>query len=332
MTLTSQAKSSYIPFPRFSVAPMLDWTDRHCRYFHRLMSRKTLLYTEMVHMGALIFGNKKRFLNFHDAEHPVALQLGGSDPQQLGEAAFIAEDFGYDEINLNVGCPSDRVQKGSFGACLMLQPDLVAECVTELKRRVRIPVTVKCRIGVDDLDIEGGLDNLIQKCVQAGVDGVIVHARKAWLKGLSPKENRTIPPLNYERVYRLKRTNPFLPISINGGILTLEEANEHLNHIDSVMVGRAAYQTPALLLNVDKQIFGVPSPFDNPFDVAEALIPYIQEQLDNNTPLHSITRHILGLFNGYPGARLFRRYLAEEGTKKTADLSTYKEALQQVIS
>ena len=252
---------------RFSVAPMMDWTDRHCRVFHRRITRRARLYTEMLTTGAILHGDRKRLLGFDASEHPVALQLGGSDPHDLATAAKIGEDFGYDEINLNVGCPSDRVKDGRFGACLMAEPELVAACVDAMKRAVAVPVTVKCRIGIDDQDPEVALDALARAVVASGCDALIVHARKAWLNGLSPKENRDIPPLDYDRVYRLKATLPDVPVIINGGIASLGEAKHHLAHVDGVMLGRAAYQEPWRLLNVDPEVFGEAAPHTTMKDV-----------------------------------------------------------------
>jgi len=315
---------------RFSVAPMMDWTDRHCRFFHRLMSRRARLYTEMVTTGAVIHGPRERLLGFDEAEHPIAVQLGGSDPGELAAAARICAEFGYDEINLNVGCPSDRVQDGRFGACLMREPELVGECVAAMKSAVPLPVTVKCRIGVDDQDPEEALDRVASAVVRAGADALIVHARKAWLQGLSPKENRDIPPLDYGRVYRLKAALPDLPIGINGGIRDLEAAKEHLDHVDGVMLGRAAYQEPALLLSVDRELFGEEPPVRDAFEAMEAFEPYVAARLNEGVRLHQMTRHILGLFNGRPGARAFRRHLATEGVKPTANLQTLRAAVAQV--
>src|SRR5579862_309324 len=270
---------------KFSCAPMMDWTDRHCRAFHRLMTRRGRLYTEMLTSGAIIHGDRRRLLAFNASEHPVALQLGGSDPRDLATAAKIGEDFGYDEINLNVGCPSDRVKEGRFGACLMAEPELVAACVATMKAAVKIPVTVKCRIGIDDQDPEAALDGLARGIVAAGSDALIVHARKAWLNGLSPKENRDIPPLDYDRVYRLKTAMPDVPVIINGGIGSLEETSEHLAHVDGVMLGRAAYQEPWRLLNVDPALFGEPAPFATMKDVFVAMLPYIERELGLGTRL-----------------------------------------------
>src|SRR5246127_4084372 len=276
---------------RFSVAPMMDWTDRHCRVFHRLLTRRTRLYTEMLTTPAIIHGDRARLLGFDESEHPVALQLGGSDPRELAEAARIGEGFGYDEINLNVGCPSDRVKDGRFGACLMAEPRLVADCVAAMRRAVKIPVTVKCRIGIDDQDPEQALDEPARGVVKAGSHPVIVHARKAWLSGLSPKENRDIPPLDYDRVYRLKRAMPDVPVIINGGILGIAEAKAHLAHVDGVMLGRAAYQEPWRLLPVDAEIFGEAPRFAGMKDVFEAMTPYIERELAKGARLHAISRH-----------------------------------------
>jgi tRNA-dihydrouridine synthase A len=309
---------------------MMDWTDRHCRVFHRLMTRRARLYTEMLTTGAIVHGDRKRLLGFDASEHPVALQLGGSDSQDLVTAAKIGEAFGYDEINLNVGCPSDRVKDGRFGACLMAEPALVAECVDAMKRAVRIPVTVKCRIGIDDQDPEVALDALARGVVAAGADALIVHARKAWLNGLSPKENRDVPPLDYDRVYRLKASMPDVPIVINGGIANLDEARRHLLHVDGVMLGRAAYQEPWRLPAVDPELFGEAAPYATMKDVFEAIIPYIEDQLAQGTRLHSITRHFVGAFHGVPGARAFRRHLAENGVKPGAGVNVLRDAIALV--
>jgi tRNA-dihydrouridine synthase A len=315
---------------RFSVAPMMDWTDRHCRVFHRLMTRRALLYTEMLTTGAILRGDRARLLGFDASEHPVALQLGGSDPRDLATAAKIGEDFGYDEINLNVGCPSDRVKDGRFGACLMAEPALVAEGVAAMKRAVKIPVTVKCRIGIDDQDPEVALDVLARGVVAAGADALIVHARKAWLNGLSPKENRDIPPLCYDRVYRLKAAMADVPIIINGGITSVAEARQHLAHVDGVMLGRAAYQEPWRLLNVDADIFGEAAPHATMKHAFEAMMPYIEDQLAQGTRLHSITRHFVGAFFGVPGARAFRRHLAENGVRPGAGVNVLRDAIALV--
>ena len=315
---------------RFSIAPMMDWTDRHCRYFHRLMTRRTLLYTEMITTAAILHGHRDRLLGYDPAEHPVALQLGGSDPKALAECARIAVDYGYDEINLNVGCPSDRVQEGRFGACLMLEPVLVGDCVAAMKAAVKIPVTVKCRIGVDDQDPELALDEITRAVRAAGVDALTVHARKAWLAGLSPKENREIPPLDYERVRRLKSAYPDLEIILNGGVPSVEAAAAELSHLDGVMLGRAAYHEPWRLLSVDSQIFGEASPFASPKQAAMALVPYMDREIANGTKLYGIVRHVLGLFQAVPGARAFRRHLATEATKPGASSATFVAALDLV--
>jgi tRNA-dihydrouridine synthase A len=317
-------------YTKFSVAPMMDWTDRHCRVFHRLMTRRARLYTEMLTTGAIIHGDRRRLLGFDAVEHPVALQLGGSDPRDLATAAKIGEDFGYDEINLNVGCPSDRVKDGRFGACLMAEPELVAEGVAAMKRAVRVPVTVKCRIGIDDQDPELALDTLARHVVAAGAGALIVHARKAWLNGLSPKENRDIPPLDYGRVYRLKAAMPDVPIIINGGIADLAEARRHLDHVDGVMLGRAAYHDPWRLLAVDSDMFGETPPHAAMKDVFEAMVPYIESQLAQGVRLHSITRHFVGAFHGVPGARAFRRHLAENGVKAGAGVDVLRDAIGRV--
>jgi len=309
---------------------MMDWTDRHCRAFHRTLSRRALLYTEMVTALAVIHGDRERLLGFSALEHPVAVQLGGSDPAQLATAARICADFGYDEINLNVGCPSDRVQGGNFGACLMREPDLVADCVAAMKAEVRLPVTVKCRLGVDDQDPETALDILADAVVAAGVDGLIVHARKAWLKGLSPKENRDIPPLDYSRVHRLKARLPHVPISLNGGLVSLDAAIAESQGLDGVMLGRAAYQDPELLLEVDTRIYGDPAPHADGFGAVEAFEPYIAAHLAAGGRLHDITRHMLGLFGGRPGSRRFRRRLATEGVLPGADLTVLRAAVDDV--
>lgn len=316
---------------RFCIAPMMEWTDRHCRYFHRLLTRRTLLYTEMVTTGAVIHGDRVRLLAFDPAEHPVALQLGGSDPRALAQSARIACDLGYDEINLNVGCPSTRVQEGRFGACLMAEPALVGDCVAAMKAAVRIPVTVKCRIGIDDQDPEEALAALAQAAAGAKVDGLIVHARKAWLKGLDPRQNREIPPLDYARVYRLKAAHPRLRVVLNGGIETLDRAARHLAHLDGVMMGRAAYREPWRLLAVDPLLFGASAPFVDAKAAATALVPYIERELAGGARLHSITRHLLGLFQAVPGARAFRRHLATEAVRPGADAAVLKQALAMVM-
>lgn len=309
---------------------MMDWSDRHCRVFHRLMSRRARLYTEMLTTGAIIHGDRRRLLGFDPSEHPVALQLGGSVSGDLATAARIGEDFGYDEINLNVGCPSDRVKDGRFGACLMAEPALVADGVAAMRRAVKIPVTVKCRIGIDDQDPEIALDVLAHGVVAAGADALVVHARKAWLNGLSPKENRDIPPLDYDRVYRLKAALPNVPVIINGGIGSVAEAARHLDHVDGVMLGRAAYQEPWRLLEVDPELFGETAPYATMKDVFEAMFPYIEDQLAQGTRLHSMTRHFVGAFHGVPGARAFRRHLAEKGVRPGAGVDVLRDAIALV--
>jgi len=319
---------------RLSVAPMMDWTDRHCRYLHRLMSRQTLLYTEMVTAPAVIHGERERLLGFDPAEHPVALQLGGSIPEQLAEATRIAADYGYDEINLNVGCPSDRVQSGAFGAVLMEQPNLVADCVAAMIEASPVEVTVKCRIGVDDQDPERVLPDFLQKVSGAGVSRFTIHARKAWLQGLSPKENRDIPPLDYPLVYRMKRDFPHLHLSINGGVASLAEAEAHLAAgMDGVMIGRAAYHTPSeILLEADRRIFGQPGSGTSAEQVVRAMLPYIDAHLQNGGRLHQITRHMLGLFAGRPGARAWRRRLSEGAHREGAGVPLVEAALSEVVA
>lgn len=316
------------PAHKLSVAPMMEWTDRHCRMFHRQITRHALLYTEMVNAEAIIHGPRDRLLSYSEAEHPIALQLGGSEPEALGEATRIAADYGYDEINLNVGCPSDRVQKGRFGACLMREPETVRASMEAIAAAAATAeVSVKCRIGVDDMDDEAGLSEFIDHVARSGVKMFIIHARKAWLKGLSPKQNREIPPLNYERVYRMKAARPDLTIILNGGVETIEQAKAHLEMVDGVMIGRAAYQTPMVLSDVDDRIFGAKKEGKTAHQIAEAMQPYIEAELSKGTRLHHITRHMLGLFHGQPGARQFRRILSEEANRDGADLSTYQSAL-----
>jgi tRNA-dihydrouridine synthase A len=323
MALTSDIRRSR----SFSVAPMMDWTDRHCRFFHRLLTRHALLYTEMLTTGAIIHGDRDRLLTFNPAEHPVAIQLGGSDPAALATCARIAEDFGYREVNLNVGCPSDRVQEGRFGACLMAEPVLVGECVAAMKAAVSLPVTVKCRLGIDEQDPEAALEDMARAVTAGGADALIVHARKAWLAGLSPKENRDVPPLDYDRVYRLKAAHPALDVIINGGVVTLDHAVAHRTRVDGVMMGRAAYQEPWRLLAVDPLLFGEPSRFASLDAVLKAFIPYVEEEIARGTRLHSMTRHIHGLFQAVPGARAFRRHLATEGVKPGAGADALLAAL-----
>ncbi|KFK92254.1 MULTISPECIES: tRNA dihydrouridine(20/20a) synthase DusA [unclassified Serratia (in: enterobacteria)] len=330
--MTTDNHASQYAANRFSIAPMLDWTDRHCRYFHRLLTQETLLYTEMVTTGAIIHG-KGDYLAYSEAEHPVALQLGGSDPAALAHCAKLAEQRGYDEINLNVGCPSDRVQNGMFGACLMGQAELVADCIKAMRDVVTIPVTVKTRIGIDEQDSYAFLCDFIGTVAGRGeCDMFTIHARKAWLSGLSPKENREVPPLDYPRVYQLKRDFPQLTIAINGGVKTLEEAQQHLQHVDGVMMGREAYQNPGILARVDGEIFGSPTDVLSSVEIIEALYPYIERELANGTYLGHITRHILGLFQGVPGARQWRRHLSENAHKPGADVRVVEQALSLVRS
>lgn len=306
---------------------MMDWTDRHCRTFHRLLSRRARLYTEMVTTGAILFGPRNRLLAFGPEEHPVALQLGGSDPGDLAACARIGAEVGYDEINLNVGCPSDRVQNGRFGACLMREPGLVGDGVAAMVAAVGIPVTVKCRIGVDEQEPAEALFAMAAAVRQAGAAALIVHARKAWLKGLSPRENRDVPPLDYELVYALKGAFPDWTVSLNGGIGSVPAAATHLEHVDSVMVGRAAYQTPDMLLGVDPILFGVPAPVASSREAVEAYRPYMARQLEAGVRLHDMTRHMLGLFAGVPGARQWRRHLSVQAPKAGAGLEVVREAL-----
>jgi tRNA-dihydrouridine synthase A len=315
---------------KFSVAPMMEWTDRHCRFFHRLLTRRALLYTEMLTTGAVLHGDRARLLRFDAAEHPLALQLGGSDPGALAVCARIGADLGFDEINLNAGCPSDRVQDGRFGACLMAEPALVGDCVAAMKAAVAIAVTVKCRIGIDEQDPEPALEAFATVVERAGADALVVHARKAWLKGLSPKENREIPPLDYGRVYRLKAAHQRLTVVINGGIASVEDALAHLRHVDGVMMGRAAYQEPGRLIAVDPLIFGEAACLASPKQAAAALIPYIERELAQGTRLHAMTRHLHGLFRAVPGARTFRRRLADAATTPGAGAELVAAALALV--
>lgn len=315
---------------RFSVAPMIDWTDRHCRYLHRLLTKDALLFTEMITGAAIVHGDSARHLRFNAEEKQVALQLGGSDPAELAKAVRIAEDYGYAEINLNVGCPSDRVQSGKFGACLMAEPDLVADCVRAMRDATDRPVTVKCRIGIDDQDTEESLDRFADAMVAAGVDALYVHARKAWLKGLSPKENRTIPPLDYDRVHRLRARLAPLQVLINGGIETLEAAEEELAHTDGVMLGRAAYHNPMLLAEVDRRIFGATTEPVSLADVMAAMADYADREAAGGTRINNIARHMLGLANGLPGARQFRQILSVEACRPGADSRVMQQALDAV--
>ena len=313
---------------RFCVAPMMDWTDRHCRAFHRALSRQARLYTEMVTTGAVLHG-RPSLIAFDAAEHPVAVQLGGNHPADLARAARLCADLGYAEVNLNIGCPSDRVQNGAFGACLMREPALVGECVAAMKAAIAVPVTVKCRLGVDEQGPDA-LDHLADAVVAAGADALIVHARKAWLQGLSPRENRDVPPLDYAAVRALKRRMPQVPVALNGGLATWGQVEAELPHVDGVMLGRAAYGDPSLLIEVDARLFGDPAVPASRFDALEAYMPYIAARLAEGVPLHAMTRHMLGLFNTWPGARAWRRHLATEGVKPRAGLEVVSEAAQQV--
>lgn len=326
-----QGITGYKNLNRFSVAPMLDWTDRHCRYFHRILTKNSLLYTEMVTTGAIIHG-KGDYLAYSSEEHPVALQLGGSDPMALATCAKLAQERGYDEVNLNVGCPSDRVQNGRFGACLMADANLVADCVKAMQDSASIPITVKTRIGIDEQDSYQFLCDFIDTVsTKSECEMFIIHARKAWLSGLSPKENREVPPLDYPRVYQLKRDFPQLTMAINGGIKTLEEAKHHLAHLDGVMIGREAYQNPTILTHVDHQLFDPQLPVTDPIDAVRKMYPYIEAELSKGAYLGHITRHMLGIFQGIPGARQWRRYLSENAHKAGADLAVVEQALQFVI-
>ena len=316
---------------KFCIAPMLDWTDRHERYFLRLISQRMLLYTEMVTTGAILFGDREKYLSFDETEHPVALQLGGSDPDALASCAKIAETMGYDEVNLNVGCPSERVKSGNFGACLMMTPEIVANCVAEMKSAVSLPVTVKHRIGVDQHDSWDQLCEFIESISEQGCDAFIVHARKAWLQGLSPKQNRDIPPLNYEMVHRLKKTYPDTEFVINGGFKDVGEALQQLDHLDGVMMGREAYHNPYILRAVDEKYFKEKTELLSRHEILEKFKPYVLKELSAGTRLNSVTRHIMGLFHGMPGARLWRRHLSENATKKDADWSVIDEALEKLI-
>jgi tRNA-dihydrouridine synthase A len=311
---------------------MMDWTDRHCRFFLRQISRRALLYTEMVPTGAILFGDRDRFLAFDPAEHPLALQVGGNQPAELAEVAAIAEAYGYDEINLNVGCPSDRVQNARFGACLMAEPALVARCVAAMRANCRIPVTVKTRIGIDEQDSYAHLRGFVDTVADAGCTSFTVHARKAWLNGLSPKENREIPPLRYPLVYRLKQERPDLEVVINGGILTLDEAEDHLARVDGVMIGRAAYQGPYLLAEVDRRFFADSAPVASREAIVERLLPYARAQGEAGVPVKAITRHILGLFNGLPGARAWRRHLSEAAHQEGAGVEVIEAALARFLA
>lgn len=328
--MSNSETQQQFPMQRFSIAPMLDWTDRHCRYFHRLLTSETLLYTEMVTTGAIIHG-KGDFLAYNQEEHPVALQLGGSNPQDLATCAKLASERGYDEINLNVGCPSDRVQNGRFGACLMAEPELVAECVAAMRDVVDLPVTVKTRIGIDDQDSYEFLTRFVSTVAEkGGCEQFTIHARKAWLSGLSPKENREIPPLDYPRAYQIKKDFPHLTIAVNGGVKTIEETKEHLRHLDGVMVGREAYQNPYILANVDQEIFGLDKPVKKRSQVVEEMYPYIEKQLSQGAYLGHITRHMLGLFQNMPGARQWRRYISENAHKPGSGIEVVEAALAKI--
>lgn len=318
-------------FKPLSIAPMIDWSDRHYRYFMRRMTQRTVLYTEMITTGALIFGDTKRFLDYHPEENPLVLQLGGSDPKALAQCAGLAQEYGYVEVNLNVGCPSDRVQAGKFGACLMAEPELVAACVQAMKEACDLPVTVKTRLGVDELDSYEFLTQFIQTVSEAGCHEFIMHARKAWLKGLSPKENREIPPLCYDRVYQLKKDFPALTIIINGGITDFETAKDQLKYVDGVMIGRAAYNEPYLFSVADQTFFGVDKKTLTRAEVAEAMFPYIDDQLSQGVRLHSIIRHMLNLFNGKPGARYWRQTLSKASTMPASEgFSAMKNMLKEL--
>jgi tRNA-dihydrouridine synthase A len=315
---------------RFCVAPMMDWTDRRCRAFHRILTRRARLYTEMVTADAVVFGPRERLIGFDASEHPVALQLGGADPARLAEAARIGVAFGYDEMNLNCGCPSDRVQSGRFGACLMREPSLVAECVAAMVAAVDVPVTVKCRIGVDEQEPREALFAFAEAVKAAGAAALVVHARKAWLEGLSPKDNRSIPPLDYEIVHALKRAHADWPIILNGGLSDLETARPHLEELDGTMLGRAVYQNPELLIGVDPELFGEPSPVADGFEAIEAFMPTIARGLERGERLHDYTRHLHGLFTGRPGARAYRQVLATEAVKRSAGLDVLRNAVSRV--
>ncbi|MEO5342903.1 MAG: tRNA dihydrouridine(20/20a) synthase DusA [Gammaproteobacteria bacterium SHHR-1] len=328
--MNSKEKEEESKAHRFAIAPMLDWTDRHCRYFHRLLTRKALLYTEMVTSGAILHGDRARHLGFDPTEHPIALQLGGSDPAELARCARIGQDWGYDQINLNLGCPSDRVQSGRFGACLMLEPGMVADCIKAMRDACDREVTVKHRIGVDQRDSYAELVDFIGQLAEAGCQTFIIHARKAWLKGLSPKENREVPPLRYDWVYRLKQDFPDLNLIINGGIQDLNACLEHLQRCEGVMLGRAAYQNPWLLARVDSRLFGSTDPVQRPEQALQALLPYLQGHIERGGRFNNVARHVLGLFNGQPGARRWRRLLSEQGCKADAGADLLLKALTEV--
>ena len=329
MNIQTQIKPKAPEYHRFSVAPMMDWTDKHCRAFHRTLTKKSLLYTEMVVSKAIIHGLRDRLLGFNDTEHPVCLQIGGSDPEELALSAKIAEEYGYDELNLNVGCPSKRVRSGSFGACLMYEPELVGDCLQAMREAVKIPVTIKHRIGVDGHNPHDVLFPFVEYLASRGTDVFVVHARKAILKGLTPKENRDIPPLDYNIVRALKAEFPHLTIVLNGGINTLEQGAKEMQNLDGIMLGRAAYKYPAILEQVDSMFFG-DSAVVTPLEAFKAFRPYVVEQLAKKVPLHTMTRHMLGLFNGYTGARAFRRILGEETIPKGVGIDVYDRAIEAI--
>ena len=314
---------------RFCVAPMMDRTDRHCRYFHRLLTKRSFLYTEMLHSNAILNGDINKLLEFKTEEHPLAIQLGGSDPSSLAEASVVSEEFGFREINLNIGCPSSKVQKGRFGAVLMREPELVSKCIYAMKKSVSIPVTVKCRIGVDDMDEDAYLDKFIKELSFSGCETFIIHARKAWLSGLSPKDNREIPPLNYQRVYKLKETFPELNIIINGGIKTIKESIEHLNYVDGVMLGREAYDNPFILTEVDSEIFSDAMHPIRRTDILYKLLPYIQSEIDKGTKISHITKHLMGLFKGFDGAKNIRKYLVSL-SNEVQPVDNYENFLSEI--
>ncbi|MBN8648379.1 MAG: tRNA dihydrouridine(20/20a) synthase DusA [Caulobacterales bacterium] len=327
--MNQNIKPNIDPSHRFSVAPMMEWTDKHCRVFHRILTKKSMLYTEMVVAQSILHGDLKRILAYNEAEHPVCLQIGGSEPELLVKAAKIVEEFGYDEINLNVGCPSKRVRSGSFGACLMYEPELVGDCLQAMREAVKIPVHIKHRIGVDGHDPEEILFPFVEYLASRGTDLFVVHARKAILKGLTPKENRDIPPLNYDIVRRLKDAFPHLGIVLNGGLNTIEQSKKEMGNLDGVMLGRAAYKYPHLLGEVDKVFFGEDY-IVTPMEAYQKYRPYIEEQLSKKVPLHAMTKHLLGLFNGYRGARTFRRVLGEEALRKGSGLDIYDKAIEAI--
>ena len=314
---------------RFCVAPMMDRTDRHCRYFHRLLTKRSFLYTEMLHSNAILNGDVNKLLEFKAEEHPLAIQLGGSDPSSLAEASVVSEEFGFREINLNIGCPSSKVQKGRFGAVLMREPELVSKCIYAMKKSVSIPITVKCRIGVDDMDEDAYLDKFIKEVSFSGCETFIIHARKAWLSGLSPKDNREIPPLNYQRVYKLKETFPELNIIINGGIKTIKESIEHLNYVDGVMLGREAYDNPFILTEVDSEIFSDAMHPIRRTDILYKLLPYIQSEIDKGTKISHITKHLMGLFKGFDGAKNIRKYLVSL-SNEVQPVDNYENFLSEI--